>query len=134
MLPVHVTTVRLFVHVLAATVWVGGQLTLAGLLPVLRGLGPEATRAAARQFDRLAWPAFALLVATGVWNLFEVEIGSTSIEYQISVAVKLTLVAASGIGAAAHRRTHSKAILAVGGAASAIGALGALFIGIQLRS
>jgi putative copper export protein len=134
MLSVHASTVRLFIHVLAATVWVGGQLTLAGLLPVLRGLGPEATRAAARQFDRLAWPAFAVLVATGVWNLVEVEVGSTSIEYQITVAVKLVLVAVSGLGAAAHRRTHSKAILAAGGAASAIGAVGALFIGVQLRS
>ena len=26
MLPVHLATVRLFIHVLAATVWVGGQL------------------------------------------------------------------------------------------------------------
>src|SRR5687768_13386612 len=112
MLSVHASTVRLFIHVLAATIWVGGQLTLAGLLPVLRGLGPEATRAAARQFDRLAWPAFAVLIVTGIWNLLEVEIGSTSIEYQVTVAVKLTLVAVSGIGAALHRGTTSKALLA----------------------
>jgi len=134
MLDVNTATVRLFLHVLAATVWVGGQLTLAGLLPVLRGLGPEATRAAARQFDRLAWPAFAVLVVTGVWNLLEVEIGDTGIEYQITVAVKLVLVAASGIGAAAHRGATSKAVLAAGGAAAAIGAIGALFIGVQLRT
>ncbi len=36
MLAVSWDTVRLFLHVLAATVWVGGQLTLAALVPVLR--------------------------------------------------------------------------------------------------
>jgi len=30
-------TIRLFLHVLAATVWVGGQITLAALVPALRG-------------------------------------------------------------------------------------------------
>jgi len=29
MLAVHWSTIRLFLHVLAATIWVGGQLTLA---------------------------------------------------------------------------------------------------------
>ena len=35
-------TVRLFLHVIAATVWVGGQLTLAGLVPGLRAIDPRA--------------------------------------------------------------------------------------------
>jgi uncharacterized membrane protein len=39
MLPVSWDTIRLFLHVLAATVWVGGQLTLAALVPVLRRFG-----------------------------------------------------------------------------------------------
>ncbi len=38
MLPLTLDTVRLSLHVLAATVWVGGQLTLVGLLPGLRAL------------------------------------------------------------------------------------------------
>ena len=32
MLPVDLETVRLFLHVLGATIWVGGQLVLAALL------------------------------------------------------------------------------------------------------
>ena len=33
---------RLILHVLAATVWVGGQFTIAGLLPTIRSLGQDA--------------------------------------------------------------------------------------------
>jgi putative copper export protein len=133
-LPVHDYTIRLFLHVLAATIWVGGQLTLAGLLPAMRKLGPETTRAIARQFDRVAWPAFAVLVITGVWNVLEVDVTSASIEYQITLAVKLVLVALSGLGAAAHRASASKVVLAVGGALAALGAIGALFLGVQLST
>ena len=39
MLSVSWDTIRLFLHVLAATIWVGGQITLAALVPVLRRLG-----------------------------------------------------------------------------------------------
>ena len=78
MLPIDATDVRLFLHVLAATIWVGGQLTLAGLVPAMRKLGPEATKTVARQFDRIAWPAFAVLLITGIWNLTEVHLERAS--------------------------------------------------------
>ena len=42
-------TVRLFLHIVAATIWVGGQLTLAALVPTLRALGSEAPGAVARR-------------------------------------------------------------------------------------
>jgi putative copper export protein len=133
-LPVTLANLRLYLHVLAATIWVGGQLTLAGLVPGLRALDPEAPRAVARRFARIAWPAFAILVVTGVWNLVEVDIGDTSTSYQVTVAVKLTVVAASGISAAAHARATSRVGLAVGGAVAGLSALLALFLGVQLRS
>jgi putative copper export protein len=133
-LPVHAATVRLFLHVLAATIWVGGQLTLAGLVPVVRKLGPDATKAVARQFDRIAWPAFAVLIATGIWNLVAIHVGDTSTEYQVTLGVKLLFVALTGGGAAAHRAATSRRALAIGGAAAGLGALGALFLGVLLRT
>jgi putative copper export protein len=133
-LPFTVNTLRLYLHVLAATIWVGGQLTLAGLVPGLRALSPDAPRAVARRFNRIAWPAFAVLVATGIWNLVEVDITDTSTEYQVTVGVKLLVVAVSGVSAAAHARATSRTALAVGGALAGVSALAALLLGVQLRS
>jgi len=60
------TTLRLFLHILAASVWVGGQIALAGVVPSVRKVAPEATKAVARAFARVAWPAFAVVVLTGI--------------------------------------------------------------------
>jgi putative copper export protein len=130
-LPVSWDTVRLFLHVLAATVWVGGQLTLAALVPVLRRLGAGIPRAAARRYGQVAWPAFAVLILTGVWNVIAVRSQITG-NYQTTLIVKLVVVAVSGVTAALHARARSAAGLAVFGALTGISALAALFLGILL--
>ncbi len=132
MLPISLTTVRLFLHVLAASVWVGGQLTLAGLLPGLRALGPDAPRTIARRFNRIAWPAYGVLVATGVWNLFESSFSDRGTDWQVTLFVKLVVVALSGVSAATHAMSASRAVLAVGGALAGVSSLAALFLGVQL--
>ena len=131
MLPVSWDTARLFLHVLAATVWVGGQITLAALVPVLRRLGAELPRSAARAFNRVAWPAFGVLILTGVWNVIAVR-GQLSGSYQVTLIVKLVVVAISGVTAWLHARATSRAGLAVFGALTAVSALGALFLGVLL--
>ena len=131
MLPVSWATIRVFLHVTAATVWVGGQLTLAGLVPGLRALGPDAPRAVARRFNRIAWPAFGVLVATGIWNVLDLAPDWSS-DYGRTVMVKIAVVAASGLSALLHARARTRGALAVFGAASGLTALGALFIGVQL--
>jgi len=131
MLPVSWATVRVFLHVTAATVWVGGQLTLAGLVPGLRALTPDAPRAVAQRFNRIAWPAFGVLVATGIWNIAELSPDWDS-DYGRTVILKIAVVAASGVTAALHARARTPSALAIFGAASGLTALGALFIGVQL--
>jgi putative copper export protein len=126
-------TIRLTLHVLAATIWVGGQFTLAGLLPVLRrheGLA----KAAARAFNRIAWPAFAVLVLTGMWNLAEVNIGDAPTSYQVTLFVKIVVAILSGVGAAIHIAGRSRLALAVGGALGGLSALAAPFLGVLLRT
>ena len=129
-LSVDSDVVRLFLHVLGATVWVGGQLVLAALVPVLRRVSADAPRTAARAFNRVAWPAFALLVATGIWNIFAE--GDRGGRYRTTLAVKLVVVAASGVTAWLHTRARSARGLAVFGTLTGLTALGALFLGVLL--
>ncbi len=130
MLAVSWDTARLFLHVLAATVWVGGQLTLAALVPVLRRQGPDAPRVAARRFNLVAWPAYGVLVLTGIWNI--AAAGPMTPAYRTTLVVKLVVVALSGISAVLHARSRSVAWLAVWGAVTGLTALSALFLGILL--
>ena len=110
MLPVTTSTLRLFLHVLAATVWVGGQLTLGVVISVLRPApddpDPEVARAriraVAQRFQIAAWSAFAVLLATGVWNLLAEHVGDQNGEWLATLLVKLFCVAGSGIAAAVH--------------------------------
>jgi putative copper export protein len=131
MLSVSWDTIRMFLHVLAATVWVGGQITLAALVPVLRRLGAEIPRAAARRFNLIAWPAFAVLVATGIWNI-AAEHAHIHGGYETTLVVKLIVVAISGVTAALHARARNPRWIAVFGALTGLSALAALFLGILL--
>jgi len=127
----NAATIRLTLHVLAACVWVGGQFTLAGLLPVLRkhdGLAKQAARA----FNRIAWPAFGVLVVTGMWNLAAVDVSSSTNAYQVTLFVKIAVAIVAGAAAAAHVSARSKLALALGGAIGALASLAAVFLGILL--
>jgi putative copper export protein len=132
-LSIDLATVRLFVHVLAAAVWVGGQITIAGLLPTARAMGDDAPRRVARAFNRFAWPAFAVLVVTGIWNLFAVQVGDLGTDYMVTLALKLLAVTVSGVAAAAHIVAKTRRALAIGGALSGLGAIAALFFGVVLH-
>jgi putative copper export protein len=131
MLSVHWSTIRLFLHVLAATVWVGGQLTLAGLVPGLRAISPDAPRTVARRFNRIAWPAFAALVVTGLWNISAVH-ATFHGTYGVTLTVKIVVVALSGLSAFLHARSRSKAGLAAWGALAGASAIAAVFLGVLL--
>jgi hypothetical protein len=87
-------------------------------------------RAAARRFGLVAWPAFAVLVATGSWNLLAVPASDGA--YRATLVVKLVAVALSGLTAFLHTRATSRAGLAVFGALAGLTALAALFLGILL--
>jgi putative copper export protein len=130
-LPITADGIRLFLHVLAATVWVGGQITLGALVPALRGAGADVPRLAARAFGRIAWTAFAVLVLTGIWNIAAAHHTNAN-GYQVTLGLKLAAVLLSGVAAYAHQRAKSRVVLAAGGAAAALFSVVAVFLGVVL--
>jgi putative copper export protein len=123
--------IRLSVHVLAATVWVGGQITVAGLVPTARGLGEGAPKALARAFGRIQWPAYAVLVVTGLWNVSAVHAGQPR-SWVIVLVVKIVVVALAGVAAYLHTRSTTRRGLAVWGAVTSLSSLAALVMGVFL--
>lgn len=94
----------LWVHVVAACVWIGGQVVVAAVIPLLRGTEGLAA-AVGRRYQLVAWPAFAALAVTGVIN-----VGNAGLQWSHlldsapgrTLAIKLGLVAVSGAAAALH--------------------------------
>ena len=134
MLSPSIDTLRLFLHVLAAAVWVGGQIVMVGLVPRLRRARAEIPRVAAQAFGVVAWPAFAVVVVTGFWSLVEVDVADTSTEYQVTLFLKILLAMASGGAAAVHTVGRSRLALALGGALGLLFGLGAMFLGYLLTT
>ena len=65
-----------WVHILAAATWIGGSLFLvfvlvpAALVPELRDRGSALIHRVASRFLWVGWICFAVLIATGLFNLF----------------------------------------------------------------
>ncbi|MGO9911169.1 MAG: hypothetical protein ACLPQS_08430 [Acidimicrobiales bacterium] len=126
------TAVRLSLHVLAATVWVGGQITVGGLLPTIRKLGEDASRKVAQAFGRVQWPAYGLLLITGIWNLSADHVNKAGSTWKVVLGVKIAVVLVAGGAAFLHQRSKTKAGLAIGGAVTAIASVAALVLGVLL--
>lgn len=123
--------VRLTLHVLAAAVWVGGQLTVAGLLGTVRGLGDDAPRRVAGAFGRLSWPAYVVLLGTGIWNVAAAGDHQSS-AWKAVLSAKIAVAVLAGLTAWLHARSRSRAGLAVWGALAGTSSIAALIMGVFL--
>ena len=127
----NLDTIRLTVHLLSVCIWVGGQIIMAGLVPVLREISPEAPKKVAARFGQVAWPAFGVAVITGVWSIVDLE-GTQANDYSVTLGVKLLAVTLSGMAAFVHQRTPSPAMRAVTGALGLVAALAGMVLGVML--
>jgi putative copper export protein len=125
-------TVRLTLHVLAAAVWVGGQIVMTGLVGPARTLGGDAPKVLARAFARMAWPAFVVLVATGLWNVTAVHYSSQSSAWKAVLMAKILVVLVAGIATGLHQRATTKGQLALWGSVGGTASVVALVMGILL--
>jgi len=123
-----VTAFRLFLHILAASVWVGGQIVMAGILPTTRRLEPESRVAVATAFGRVAWIGLAVAVLTGLWNVMAIPMDELPHPW---VEVHLLAVLVTAAGAFLHTIARGRpALLAVGGTTAALGAIAAMYLGV----
>jgi uncharacterized membrane protein len=134
MLSPSLDTFRIFLHVLAASIWVGGQIALAGIIPAVRRSHPDSTKTIARAFSKVAWPSFAVVFATGIWSLMAVDIDTADWSYSMTAIVHVTSAVAAGIAAAVHAIGQTKIALALGGALGLVFSVAAMFLGLLLRS
>ena len=132
MLAPSLTALRLSLHILAATVWVGGQIVMVGLLPTARNLGGQAPRSLAAAFARLSWPAFGVLVLTGFWNIAAVHPSQRTTAWQAVFGVKMAVVVLAGASAFVHGRATTRRGLAVWGSLAGLSSVGALCLGVLL--
>ena len=126
------TIVRLSLHVFAACIWVGGQITLGGLVPTLRREAPDALTGVARAFARLAWPAYALLIVTGIWNVAAVHAGQASSAWNVVFALKMALVVVAGAGTLVHQRASTAPLRGAAAGVGTLATVGALVLGVAL--
>jgi putative copper export protein len=124
-------SIRIFLHVIGATVWVGGQLVFAALVPVLKAKDAALPKLVAKQFNKIAWPAFGLLILTGFWNMATLPKDLPS-SYHVAIAIKMTVVTLSGAAAHLHSRAKSTKGMAMWGAISGLTAISATYVGVLL--
>ncbi len=125
-------TLRLSLHVLAASVWVGGQIVLAGLVPTVRGFGGDATKKVAQAFARINWPAFVVLVATGLWNVAAVHNGGSNSNWKMVLGIKMTFVLLAAVAVFAHTKVASAKLKGASAGIGLLTSLVAMVLGVAL--
>ena len=125
------TTIRLFLHLMAVTVWVGGQIVMMAILPALKAANVDGHPAmVAKAFNAIAWPAMAIAIFTGVWNLLAV--GETSSAWGATFGIKFIFVVLSGFGALRHQKAEDPKKKGLFGAIGFGAAIIATFLGVAL--
>ena len=100
-----------YVHLLAASVWVGGLIVLAALVPALRKVGAsrDQLRAAARRFSHVSWVAMAVAVATGVGQVFALGIPWTYGRLHLKIGMVALAILIAGFHQVTARKSSAAA-------------------------
>jgi len=125
-------TIRVVLHILAVCVWVGGQIVVGAIVPVLKRSNPDAVPNVAKAFGRIGWPFFGLAVFTGIWNM--VSLPGTSASWNALLGIKMLLVAVSGATAGLHQSTDKASIRGASAGVAFLTSLAALVMGVMLSN
>lgn len=128
-----INIIRIFLHVLAVTVWVGGQIVMVAILPILREANVEGLPAKVAQgFQNVAWPAMAVAIFTGIWNIFAVDMANATTAWNIVFGIKFLLVIVSAVSARMHAKATDPKMKGIFGALGLGTALAAMFLGYTI--
>ncbi len=126
-------TVRVALHVLAVTVWIGGQIVVGAVVPVVGRAFPGSGKVAAKAFSQVAWPAFGIAVVTGLWGMLAIPSEETSTGWSMLLGIKMLLVLISGAAALAHQNAGDNAAKrGIAAGAALLLSLAALVMGVML--
>jgi putative copper export protein len=129
---IDVEDFRIILHVLSVSVWLGGQIVMGAIVPMIRKTNPEALSAISRGFARIAWPFFGLAVFTGIWNLTAIDSSATTIGWQALLGIKMLFVLLAGGAALIHQNTRKPPVAAAGAVIALGSSLIALGMGVVL--
>lgn len=112
-----------WLHLIAASIWVGGLIVLGALVAAVRRAGADRSilTAMARQFGWVSWTAMGLAFATGVVQLARSDVSlATDTEYAKALFIKLALVGVAAALALFHQVTARNSSPVVRGAVQGI--------------
>lgn len=83
-----------YLHLLAATVWIGGMIVVAVLVPTVRKATDDRTviQAMAKRFGVVSWTALGVLVLTGSW--MAVDFWGRTLAIKVGLVFVIALLAA----------------------------------------
>ncbi|WP_419945341.1 hypothetical protein [Candidatus Poriferisodalis sp.] len=129
----NLDTVRVALHVLAVTVWIGGQIVVGAVVPIVGRAFPGSGKVAAKAFSRVAWPAFGITVVTGLWGMLAIPSEETSTGWSMLLGIKMLLVLISGTAAVVHQNAGDNVMKrGVGAGVTLLFGLAALVMGVML--
>lgn len=125
---------RVFLHVVAVSVWLGGQIVVGGIVPMVRRSHPDALNAIARGFGRVAWPFFAIAVFTGVWNMLAIDGDETTSGWSAVLGIKMLVVVIAGAAAWVHQNTSKVSIRGASAGLGLVASVAAALMGAMLAA
>jgi putative copper export protein len=101
-----------WLHLVSASVWVGGLLTLGALVGAVRreGVDRSVLRAMARMFSRVSWSAMGVAVPTGAWMAVD-HIDEPALAVKVATVAATAALAAYHQFAAANQSPRTRGIL-----------------------
>lgn len=126
------TALRLFLHVLSASIWVGAEIVVVALIPSRAALGPAATAHLRSTHQRVVWPAFAVVVLTGFWNVLEIPV--TQLPHPWIELHVLAVLVTGGAAAARIAVRNRPALDATASVIATLSAVAAVYLGVVLTT